>query len=120
MSRSAERPLVYPETEVQDIAETRFGRLRKTFNFGRFTAPRREAGRYFHMHNSGLRNQSTLIVQDGLQGAPRVLLDPNSWASDGATGMGKPLAKLIEEVADMWAFAGHFTGLTSSAGEHAA
>jgi prolyl oligopeptidase len=31
-------------------------------------------------------------------------------------GMGKPLSKAIEEVSDMWAFAGYFTGLT----EHAA
>jgi len=135
MSRPVECSLVYPRTEVQDVAEVKFGttvrdpfrwleaevrtdpkvrawvdeqsaftaaylsrlpqrdaiaeRLRRTFNFGRYTAPRKEGGRYFYLHNSGLQNQSTLMVQDGLDAAPRLLLDPNSWSSDGATAIGE-------------------------------
>lgn len=135
MSRSDERPLVYPRTEAQDVAEARFGttvrdpyrwleaevrvdpkvrawvdeqssftaeylsrlpqraaiaeRLKRTFNFGRYTAPRKETGRYFYLHNSGLQNQSTLMVQEGVDGVPRLLLDPNSWSSDGTTAVGE-------------------------------
>lgn len=64
-------------------------RLKKTFNFGRYTAPRKEGGRYFYLHNSGLQNQSTLMVQDAPDAEPRLLLDPNGWSSDGATAIGE-------------------------------
>lgn len=127
--------LVYPQTEVQDVLETRFGatvrdpyrwleaevrtdakvrawvdeqsrftadylarlphreaiaaRLEAVLDFERYSAPHKEAGRYFYLHNSGLQDQSVLMVQDGLDGTPRLLLDPNSWAKDGATALGE-------------------------------
>jgi len=47
-----------------------------------FTVPVRRAGRYFYLHNSGHEDQSVLMVADGLEGAPRELLDPNALAGD--------------------------------------
>jgi protease II len=179
MTRSTVRPLIYPKTEVRDVAETRFGAT--------VHDPYRWLEADVRVHPKAW-NQSTLMVQEGLDGVPRLLLDPNSWASDGTTaigewsssrippittsarvettpailtttadtddrvmpshsfkyaaalqaaqigrkphllrvesraghGMGKPLAKLIEEVSDMRAFVGHFTGLTHPPREHAA
>jgi len=67
MSRAAERPLVYPKTEVQDVAETRFGTTVRdpyrwleaegrvdpkvrAFDFGRSTAPRMKGHRESMQH----------------------------------------------------------------------
>lgn len=37
------------------------------------------------MHNSGLQSQQVLYVCDSVDSAGHVLIDPNSWAEDGAT-----------------------------------
>ena len=42
---------------------------------------------YFYTRNSGLQNQAQLFVRQGLSGRPRLLLDPNLWATDGATAL---------------------------------
>ena len=62
-------------------------RLVELWNFEKFRVPERQGGRYFYAHNSGLQNQFTLMVQDGLNGTPRLILDPNSWSQDGATAL---------------------------------
>src|SRR5262249_22919162 len=62
-------------------------RLTELWNFERFTAPHKVAGKYFFSKNDGLQNQSVLHVSDTLDGAPRVVLDPNSWSKDGTVGL---------------------------------
>ena len=52
-------------------------RLRKLYDFERYSLPRKAGHRYFFMRNSGLLNQSVLCVRDGLGGPDRVLIDPN-------------------------------------------
>ncbi|MCA1197359.1 prolyl oligopeptidase family serine peptidase [Sphingomonas sp. R647] len=64
-------------------------RLTKLFDYERFGMPYRKGTRYFYSRNSGLQNQAVLYVRDGLNGEGRVLLDPNSWAADGATALGE-------------------------------
>jgi len=61
--------------------------LKKVWNFERYTVPVRRNGRLFYRRNSGLQNQSVLMVQDSAAAAPRVLIDPNLWAKDGATAL---------------------------------
>ncbi|MBD3730778.1 MAG: S9 family peptidase [Sphingomonadales bacterium] len=56
-------------------------------DYERFGLPVKAGTRYFYTRNSGLQNQSELYVQDGLDGQRRVLIDPNSWAKDGATAL---------------------------------
>ncbi|AKQ41868.1 prolyl endopeptidase [Aurantiacibacter atlanticus] len=63
---------------------TRIGEL---YDYERFSVPVERGGRYFYTSNSGLQNQSPLYVRDGLNGVPRLLLDPNQWAEDGATAL---------------------------------
>ncbi len=62
-------------------------RLTQLWDFEKFQVPIQAGGRVFYRRNSGLQNQYTLIVQDGLTGTPRVLIDPNPWSRDGATAL---------------------------------
>lgn len=62
-------------------------RIKQLFDYERFEAPTRKGGHYFYSHNTGLQNQSVLWVRDSLNGPGRVLIDPNSWAKDGATAL---------------------------------
>jgi prolyl oligopeptidase len=62
-------------------------RLKQLWNYERYGVPRKRGGRYFFTYNSGLQNQSVLMVRDGLDGKERELLDPNRWARDGATAL---------------------------------
>ena len=62
-------------------------RMTALTNFERFGVPRKAGSRYFYTRNDGLQNQSVLWVREGLDGAARKLIDPNGWASDGATAI---------------------------------
>ena len=64
-------------------------RMKQLLDYERFGVPVKKGGRYFYMRNSGLQNQAVLYVRDTLDGAGRVLIDPNAWASDGATALGE-------------------------------
>jgi prolyl oligopeptidase len=62
-------------------------RLMELINFERYTAPARRGTRYFYSHNSGLQNQNVLYWQEGLDGEPMVLLDPNTFSADGTVAI---------------------------------
>jgi prolyl oligopeptidase len=85
-------------------------RIKSLFAFERFSVPEKKGGRYFYTRNSGLQNQNVLFVRDRLDGAPRMLIDPNTWSSDGATALaewqasedGKHLLYSIQEGGTDW------------------
>ena len=54
--------------------------LRRLYDYPRYSLPRKAGHRYFLTRNSGLMNQSVLVVRDGLGAADRVLVDPNAAA----------------------------------------
>ncbi|MEP7222576.1 MAG: prolyl oligopeptidase family serine peptidase [Novosphingobium sp.] len=62
-------------------------RIRELMDYERFGLPQKAGTRYFYTRNSGLQNQAQLLVRRGLDGAPTLLLDPNTWAKDGATAL---------------------------------
>jgi prolyl oligopeptidase len=62
-------------------------RLTKLWNYEKYSAPFKEGGRYFFSKNDGLQNQSVLYTADSLEGAPRVLLDPNALSKDGTVAL---------------------------------
>ena len=62
-------------------------RLKQLKNYERFTIPVKKGSRYFYSRNSGVQNQQVLYVRDSVDGQGRVLIDPNSWAKDGATAL---------------------------------
>jgi len=62
-------------------------RLTKLWNYERYGVPSKKGGRYFYSRNDGLQNQSVLYTAKTLSEAPRVLLDPNTLASDGTVAL---------------------------------
>ena len=85
-------------------------RMKKLFDYERFGLPEKAGGNYFFTKNDGLQNQSVLYVRQGLTGKDRVLIDPNSWAKDGATALdswvpsknGRLLAYSIQDGGSDW------------------
>jgi prolyl oligopeptidase len=63
-------------------------RLERLFNYPRYTMPSRRAGYYVFSKNDGLQNQSVIYIQKGLDGAPEVLLDPNTFSAEGTVRLG--------------------------------
>jgi prolyl oligopeptidase len=62
-------------------------RMTEMYDYERFGLPEKAGARYFYTRNDGLQNQSVLYVRDGLDGPPRILIDPNGWSRDGATAL---------------------------------
>ena len=63
-------------------------RLEALYNYPKYGAPSRRGTRFFFSKNDGLQNQNVMYVQEGLNGTPSVLLDPNAWAADGTVRLG--------------------------------
>ena len=85
-------------------------RLTKIWNFPKYGVPFREGPWYFYFKNDGLQNQSVLYVMKGLDGQPKVLLDPNTLSPDGTIALaglspshgGKYLAYSISRSGSDW------------------
>ena len=85
-------------------------RIKALMDYERFGLPQKAGKFYFYTRNSGLQNQAQLFVRQGLSGRPRLLLDPNLWAKDGATALddwepshsGKLLAYSVQDGGSDW------------------
>ncbi len=62
-------------------------RLSEIFNYPKFSSPFREGEYYFFSKNDGLQNQSVIYYQKGLDGEPKVFLDPNKMSDDGTAAV---------------------------------
>ncbi|UOQ74951.1 prolyl oligopeptidase family serine peptidase [Hymenobacter cellulosilyticus] len=63
-------------------------RLTKLWNYERFGVPQIEGPNLYYSKNDGLQNQGVLYVQqNGQEGQPDVLLDPNKFSADGTTAL---------------------------------
>ena len=62
-------------------------RLRELWNYERQSTPTAREGLYFFTRNDGLQGQSVYMVQEGLEGEPRVLIDPNTLSEDGTVAL---------------------------------
>ena len=70
-------------------------RLSTIFNYERYSSPFRVGSFYIYSKNDGLQNQSVYYIQEGLNGKPEVLLDPNTLSTDGTVS-----AQLLSESSD--------------------
>ncbi len=62
--------------------------LTKIWNYPKEGIPFKAGSRYMVFKNDGLQNQSVLYIMDGLNGEPRVFLDPNTMSKEGTTAIG--------------------------------
>jgi prolyl oligopeptidase len=83
----AENKLTFGYLDQLPYRQAIHDRLTKLWNYERFSVPEQEGGRYFFQHNTGLQNQSVLLVAESLNAEPRVLLDPNTLSSDGTIAL---------------------------------
>lgn len=67
--------------------ETLRNDVRNSYDFEKYSAPRKEGGRYFFFKNSGLQEQKILYMQENLNAEPEVLLDPNDMSEDGTVSI---------------------------------
>lgn len=62
-------------------------RLRKVWNFERWSAPEHHGRYWFYTHNDGLQNQSVIFATTEPGTAGKVLLDPNTLSKDGTVAL---------------------------------
>ncbi|MGO2243002.1 MAG: prolyl oligopeptidase family serine peptidase [Halomonas sp.] len=61
--------------------------LKKLYDQEGYTAPQKCGERYFFTMSLGLDSQPSLYVREGVFGAERILIDPNTWSYDGADAL---------------------------------
>ncbi|MDJ1503752.1 prolyl oligopeptidase family serine peptidase [Xanthocytophaga agilis] len=59
--------------------------IEKVYNYPKYSAPFRKGEWFYFYKNDGLQNQSVLYRQQGLEGAPELVIDPNKLSPDGTT-----------------------------------
>ena len=62
-------------------------RLTEIFNYPKYSSPFRVGDYYFFSKNDGLQNQSVIYYQKGIDGEPKVFLDPNKMSEDGTAAV---------------------------------
>src|SRR5512138_703043 len=62
-------------------------KLTRIWDYPKIGVPFKEGPYYFFFKNNGLQNQAVFFVREGLEGEPRILLDPNTLSPDGTVAL---------------------------------
>lgn len=62
-------------------------RLTSLMNYPKYGSPFKKNGKYYFFKNNGLQNQSVLYCQKDLNSEPVVVLDPNTFSTDGTVAL---------------------------------
>jgi prolyl oligopeptidase len=62
-------------------------RLKGLINYPRQSMPARYGDKLFFSTNTGLQQQSVVMMQTGIDGKPSVLIDPNTLSADGTVAL---------------------------------
>ena len=85
-------------------------RMRRIWNFERWSAPEKHGKWWIYSHNDGLQSQAVLFATDNLKAKGRVLLDPNTLSRDGTVSLrdsavsddGRYFAYALSEAGSDW------------------
>ncbi|XP_078398617.1 prolyl endopeptidase-like [Cetorhinus maximus] len=83
----AQNKLTLPFLEKCSIREKFKERMTELYDYPKYSCHFRKGTRYFHFFNTGLQNQSVMYVQNSLDDAPQVFLDPNKFSDDGTVAL---------------------------------
>ena len=82
---TAQNNVTFPYLEKIPFRAALTDRVIKLNDYEKYSAPSQKGPYFFFSKNSGLQNQSVLYIQKGADGTPEVLIDPNTWSTDGTT-----------------------------------
>lgn len=85
-------------------------KLRQLWDYERFGVPVVAGGKRFYTYNNGLQNQAQVMMQATLDAEPEVVVDPNTWSSDGTVALagfvpdpsGRYLALMVSSSGSDW------------------
>ena len=83
----AQNAVTFPYLKALPDRERLKDELTSLWNYERYGLPEKEGNLYFFTRNEGLQNQGVLYVSEGLEGNPRILLDPNTLSEDGTVSL---------------------------------
>jgi prolyl oligopeptidase len=63
-------------------------RFRELFDIERIGVPLKRGNRYFWTHKEVGKDKDAVLYREGKRGAPKVLLDPNTWSTDASVSLG--------------------------------
>ncbi len=67
--------------------EAMTARLKRIWNYERWSSPEHHGQHWFYSHNDGLQNQPVVFVTDDPDKPGRVLVDPNTLSQDGTLAL---------------------------------
>ncbi len=62
-------------------------RFLELYNYERYSQPSKKGKYYIFSKNDGLQEQGVIYIQEGLEGKPGVLLDPNTLSKDSSVSL---------------------------------
>lgn len=62
-------------------------RAEELYNYPKLSSPYKVGERFIFYKNDGLQNQAVIYIQEGLEGEPEVLIDPNKMSAAGTTSV---------------------------------